>query len=178
MQVKRVRIQSLDLYGTGSCAAFNFRRTARAVTRLYDQALEPSGLRSTQFTILTAVGKFQPIAMARIGSILMLDPTTLTRSLRLLAKQGLIDISPRSERRQRFINLTDGGVKALARAIPLWRKVQAEFLKTLGGESWKGFRNELERLAGLAVELEALALKPAATAAGEPSESVSNDDQQ
>src|SRR5215467_6089531 len=36
MQVKSGPTQSLDLSGTGSCAAFNFRRTARAVTRLFD----------------------------------------------------------------------------------------------------------------------------------------------
>src|SRR5438067_10317538 len=42
----------LDLDGTGYCASFNFRRTARAVTRLYDTALQESGIRSTQFAIL------------------------------------------------------------------------------------------------------------------------------
>jgi DNA-binding MarR family transcriptional regulator len=171
MQVKGGLTQSLDLYGTGSCAAFNFRRTARAVTRLYDLGLGPSGIRSTQFTILTAVAKFQPVAISRVGSILVLDPTTLTRSLRLLEKQGLVEISPRSEKRQRFLNLTDHGVKTLAVAIPLWRKVQDDFLEMMGGESWKGFRNELERLAGVAVDLETLALKQAANATAGRSES-------
>ena len=87
MQVKGGATDSLDLSGTGSCAAFNFRRTARAVTRLYDLGLEPSGLRATQFAILTAIAKFQPVSISRIGEILVLDQTTLTRSLRLLQKQ-------------------------------------------------------------------------------------------
>jgi len=156
MQVKSPLLGSLDLSGTGSCAAFNFRRTARAVTRLFDLALEPSGMRSTQFAILTAVAKFQPVSISRIGDILVLDPTTLTRSLRLLQKQGLLEISARSTRRHRFLNLTDAGAKSLALAIPLWRKVQAEFLGLMGGESWKGFRDELERLSKLAVDLESV----------------------
>jgi DNA-binding MarR family transcriptional regulator len=168
MQVKGVLTSSLDLHGTGSCAAFNFRRTARAVTRLYDLGLAPSGLRSTQFAILTAVAKFQPVAISRIGGILVLDPATLTRSLRLLQKRGLIEISKRLEKRQHFLNLTDQGVKTLAVAIPLWRKVQAKFLQLMDGDSWKGFRNELERLAGVAVELEALALKPEPATQPEP----------
>jgi MarR family transcriptional regulator, organic hydroperoxide resistance regulator len=154
MHVKRGATDSLDLSGTGSCAAFNFRRTARAVTRLYDLGLEPSGLRATQFAILTAIAKFQPVSISRIGEILVLDPTTLTRSLGLLEKQRYLRISPRSVRRQRFLALTDSGVKALAVAVPLWRKIQSRFLAEMGGDSWPTLRNELERLAGIAVRLE------------------------
>jgi DNA-binding MarR family transcriptional regulator len=174
MQVKGGATDSLDLSGTGSCAAFNFRRTARAVTRLYDLGLEPCGLRATQFAILTAIAKFQPVSISRIGEILVLDQTTLTRSLRLLQKQRYLEISPRSVRRQRFLTLTDSGVKALAIAVPLWRKVQAMFLAEMGGDTWPGLRNELERLAGKAVQLETLALKRAAVAAASKEENGSN----
>jgi len=158
MQVKSGPTRSLDLSGTGSCAAFNFRRTARAVTRLYDLGLEPSGIRSTQFAILTAVAKFQPVAISRIGDILLLDQSTLTRSLRLLEKQGFLDITPRSARRQRFLSVTESGAKALAVAIPLWRTVQSNFLAMMGGAEWSELRNELERMARLAVKLEEAAL--------------------
>ena len=161
MQVKSGLTQSLDLSGTGSCAAFNFRRTARAVTRLYDLGLEPAGIRATQFAILTAVAKYQPISMTKVGQILVLDQTTLTRSLRLLQRQDLLEISPRSTRRQRFLNLTDKAVKVLEIAVPLWTRVQAEFLATMGGEQWQEFRNELERLSKLALEMEATALRSA-----------------
>jgi DNA-binding MarR family transcriptional regulator len=154
MQVKNGSTDSLDLKGTGSCAAFNFRRTARAVTRLYDLGLEPSGIRSTQFAILTAVAKFQPISISRIGEILVIDQTTLTRSLRLLQKQGFLKVSSRSVKRQRFLTLTDVGVKTLAVAVPLWRKVQAKFLSDMGGDTWSALRNELERLARMAVQME------------------------
>jgi DNA-binding MarR family transcriptional regulator len=159
MQVKYGATDSLDLSGTGSCAAFNFRRTARAVTRLYDLGLQPSGLRATQFAILTAIAKFQPVSISRIGTILMLDDTTLTRSLGLLQKRRYLEISPRSVRRQRFLALTDSGVKALAAAVPLWRKVQAKFLGELADDRWPSLRNELEQLAGVATQLERSALK-------------------
>ena len=168
MQVKGGATDSLDLTGTGSCAAFNFRRTARAVTRLYDLGIEPSGLRATQFAILTAVAKFQPAAISRIGEILVLDQSTLTRSLGLLERHGFVDISPRSVRRQRFLTLTDSGVKALGVALPLWRKVQATFLSAMGGDAWPALQKELERMASMAVQLESLELKsspPSATGA-------------
>jgi len=159
MQVKGGATNSLDLSGTGSCAAFNFRRTARAVTRLYDLGLEPSGL-----------AKFQPVSISRIGEILVLDQTTLTRSLRLLEKQRYLEISPRSVRRQRFLTLTDAGVNVLAIAVPLWRRVQAKFLAEMGGDTWSRLRNELERLAGMAVQLETLALNRTAVAAASKKE--------
>ena len=83
----------LDLTGTGHCGSFNFRRTARAVTRLYDAALQESGIRSTQFAILVGIAKTQPVAIGKLGEVLVVDGTTLTRSLRLLKKEGLVAIS-------------------------------------------------------------------------------------
>jgi DNA-binding MarR family transcriptional regulator len=157
MQVKSGDPGALDLTGTGSCAAFNFRRTARALTRLYDLALEPSGIRATQFAILTAVAKFQPASISHIGEILILDQSTLTRSLRLLQKQGHLQISPRGARRQRFLTLTDSGVKVLAAALPLWREAQKKFVAGMGGGAeWAEMRDELERLARMADKLETI----------------------
>src|SRR4029077_16691177 len=95
-------ISKLDLNGTGSCASFNFRRTARAVTQLYDGALQESGLRSTQFAILVGIAKTQPVSIGALAKIVTIDQTTLTRSLRLLKKEGFVAISGRSAMRQRF----------------------------------------------------------------------------
>jgi len=153
MQVKS-GIERPDLAGTSACAAYNFRRTARAVSRFYDAVLEPSGIRSTQFAILTAVAKLCPIPMGRIGEILVIDPTTLTRSLRLLDKQGLIEVAPRGQRRQRLVTLTSKGEKVLARAVPLWREAQDRFLASLGGADWSQLKGRLEQAARAAVALE------------------------
>jgi DNA-binding MarR family transcriptional regulator len=147
-------LPELDLTGTGYCASFNFRRAARAVTALFDHALKDSGLRSTQFTILTAVAKSQPVSLGKIAQILVMDATTLTRNLNLLREQGLLTISPRGAMRQRFLHLTVAGEKALSRAIPLWRKIQQRFLDQIGEDHWKTLREELESLSKLAVSLE------------------------
>ena len=58
----------LDLTGTGYCASFNFRRTARAVTQLYDAALQESGIRSTQFAILVGIAKNQPVSIGALAT--------------------------------------------------------------------------------------------------------------
>jgi DNA-binding MarR family transcriptional regulator len=144
----------LDLDGTGYCASFNFRRTARAVTRLFDVALQESGIRSTQFAILVGIVKEQPVCIGGLAELLAIDSTTLTRSLRLLKKQGLITISNRVAKRQRFLTITAKGEQALARSLPTWRAAQQRFVATIGAEHWGELQSELERLAYVAVELE------------------------
>ena len=146
--------RKLDLTGTGYCASFNLRRTARAVTRAYDEALLQTGMRSTQFTILVGIAKNQPVSIGALAGVLIIDPTTLTRSLRLLQKDGLITISNRSTMRQRFLALTAKGEHALARSLPAWRKVHERLVSTVGTEHWNDLRNKLENLAHTVVALD------------------------
>jgi DNA-binding MarR family transcriptional regulator len=144
----------LDLSGTGYCGSFNLRKTARAVTRLYDMALQKSGIRSTQFAILVGIAKDQPVSIGALANTLVIDSTTLTRSLRLLQKDGLVTLSNRAAMRQRFLTITTKGKRALARSLPAWRKAQEQFVATVGPEHWVELRGELERLARVAVDLE------------------------
>lgn len=154
----------LNLDGLGSCASFNFRRTARAVTRLYDGAFQDLGIRSTQFTILVALAKTQPTSIGALADLLVIDRTTLTRSLRLLKKDGLLSVSDRSTKRQRFLSLTWRGTQLLERSLPAWRKAHERFVEALGPEYWVNFRRELEKLARVAVSLESTRqTKPAHT---------------
>lgn len=148
------RDAKLDLTGTGYCASFNLRRTARAVTRAYDTALQGTGMRSTQFAILVGIAKNQPASIGALADVLVMDPTTLTRSLRLLKKEGLITISNRSTMRQRFLALTDKGERALVRSLAAWRKAQERFVSTLGTEQWNDLRNKLENVARTVITMD------------------------
>ena len=140
-------LANLDLTGTGYCASFNFRRTSRMVTRMYDTAMQDSGVRSTQFAILVGIAKLQPVAMGTLAKVLILDKSTLTRSLQLLRKEGMIEISKRAAMRQRFLKLTHSGEKTLQRSLPLWRAVHARFVAAVGDDYWLKLRNELETIA-------------------------------
>jgi len=91
--------------------------------------------------------------MSRVGEILVIDPATITRSVRLLQNDGLLEIAPRGLRRQRLLTLTLKAEKALAIAVPLWREAQARFIASLGGK-WKEFQDGLEHAAEVAVSLE------------------------
>jgi DNA-binding MarR family transcriptional regulator len=140
-------LANLDLTGTGYCASLNFRRTSRMVTRMYDIAMQESGVRSTQFALLVGIAKLQPVTMGALAQVLMLDRSTLTRSLRLLEKERLIEISKRAAMRQRFLKLTHSGEKALQRSLPLWRAAHARFVEAVGADYWLKLRSELELIA-------------------------------
>lgn len=147
-------LAQLDLSDTGACGSFNFRRTARAVTRFYDDALQDTGIRSTQFAILVAIAKNQPVSIGALSEVLVIDGTTLSRSLLLLKKDGLVAVSERSAMRQRFLSITRKGERVLARALPVWRKAHKRFVASLGSPHWLELRSELERLAHTATDLD------------------------
>ena len=135
-----------DLTGAGQCVAFNFRRTARALTKAYDAALRSTGLRSTQFSILVGVAKMQPVSVSDLAYALLLDQSTLSRGLHLMRRQQLLVVSRRSAMRQRFVTLSPTGARALSRSVPRWRKTQRRFVADIGDKRWREMRRALERL--------------------------------
>jgi DNA-binding MarR family transcriptional regulator len=114
------------------------------------------GVRSTQFAILIGVAKTQPVSMSVLAKVLVIDHTTLTRSVRLLQKEKLVTISERSTMRRKFLELTPAGERALERSLPLWRAVHAQFVSTVGSDYWLKLRSELEGLAKTTMALEPL----------------------
>jgi DNA-binding MarR family transcriptional regulator len=143
-----------DLSGVGYCIAFNFRRTARVLTNVYDAALQASGLRSTQFSILVAVANSQPVCIGDLAEVLLIDQSTLSRSLRLLQKRRFVTISGRSTLRQRFVSLSPLGARALDDSVLRWRQMQKHFLALIGHQNWKQLRGELATLSRRAVDLQ------------------------
>ena len=142
------KLAGMNLAGTGECAAFALRKAARAVTLRYDEALRGAGLRSTQFAILVALAKRQPISVGELAVLTVIEPTTMTRSLALLATQGLLQVSDRSTGRRKLVSLTERGRRRLARAVPLWRAAQASLTARIGAEQWPLIRRKLEKVTG------------------------------
>jgi DNA-binding MarR family transcriptional regulator len=142
-----------DLTGAEYCVASTFRRTTRAITKAYDAALQPSRLSSTQFAILVAVAKTQPVAVGDLADVLLVDSSTLSRSLVLMQRQRLVAVSGRSAMRQRFVTLSPQGAHRLQDSVPRWRKVQAQFVHLLGSNHWKELQRDFEKLSHRAAGL-------------------------
>lgn len=117
-----------------ACLCFNLRKTARVVTQRYDDALRPAGLKTTQFSLLVATRLAGEITMTRLADALGMDRTTLTRNLRPLEEEGLIAVAPGRDRREREVTVTAKGEARLGKALPLWRRAQAETMARLGHE--------------------------------------------
>ena len=114
------------------CVGFNLRQATRVVTQLYDGILRPSGLRSTQFSLLSVIGIREHVSITQLAEDAVMDRTTLTRNLDLLKREGLVRIQPRDDGRVRDVTLTPAARHKLAVATPLWEKAQTHITKQLG----------------------------------------------
>lgn len=120
------------------------RKATRAVTQLFDDALSPAGLRSTQLVLLVAVGACEPTPMAQLAEAMVMDRSTLTRNLQPLARSGWVRIAPGRDRRVRLVSLTSKGHQAIVKAAPLWQRAQTALLKRYGNGQWRTLLRCLE----------------------------------
>jgi len=120
------------------CLCANLRRAARALTQRYEKALEPAGLSATQLTILQVLARVGEVTQGKLGEMLAMDSTSLTRTLAVMRKKGDEWIAERrgEDRRERWLRLSAAGVKQLRRAEPVWEEVQSQMQRELGEEDW------------------------------------------
>lgn len=114
------------------CICHHARRVARAVTRVFDEALQPLALRASQFNILAAVGAREFGAVTTIAALLAMDRTTLSRNLKPLKEAGYITAEGGAGRRPGELALTPEGVVLLTQATALWRTAQGQLTRRLG----------------------------------------------
>jgi DNA-binding MarR family transcriptional regulator len=115
-----------------TCTCFNLRKAARAVTQMYDDFLRPSGLRSTQFSLLALVWGLGPIRITDLAEQAVMDRTTLKRNVELLEREGLVRVEAGEDARVREVKLTAAAEERLAKALPLWQRAQAHVTGELG----------------------------------------------
>ena len=117
------------------CTCLNLRQAARVVTQHYEALLDPVGIKITQLPILAALAA-GPLTMNHLADRLAMDRTTLTRNLRPLARDALLRIERGYDKRERRVQVTEAGLAALRRAVPLWKQAQAEMIDNLGRFQW------------------------------------------
>jgi DNA-binding MarR family transcriptional regulator len=106
-----------------TCLCLHVQRAARALSRLFDEAMRPVGLTSGQFSLLNALNRPTPPSITPVAQLLAMDRTTLTAALKPLERDGLVVIArDPDDRRNRLLRLTGKGREVLASAIPIWRK--------------------------------------------------------
>ena len=123
-----------DYMACASCFCLASRQAARRITRLYDSRMQPSGIRATQFTVLSQLMLRGEMPIGKLASILGMERTTLTRNLALLEQQRWISIKAGDDPRSRMIAITAQGRGMVRRGFPYWSKAQAEVGKMLGAD--------------------------------------------
>lgn len=133
------------------CACFNIRKAARAITSLYDRVLQPTGLRSTQATLIMAIAGMDAPTISQLAELLVMDRTTLARDLKPLTDLGLVQVTPGDDRRTRLVRLTGAGAAKHGEIIPLWEQAQAQIVaEGLGDARWDKLYEELQLVVRLA----------------------------
>ena len=121
------------------CMCANLRRASRAITQSYEEALRPLGLRATQFTILQVLSRTGELCQGDLGQILAMDSTTLTRTLRIMSREGWIAERRGKDRRERLLCLAKAGRSQFNRALSSWERAQAHLQRQLGDKCWLDF---------------------------------------
>jgi DNA-binding MarR family transcriptional regulator len=120
-----------QLARTRNCTCSALRRATRAVTAHYETHFRGSGLRGTQFTILSVLAQAGPLPMTRLAELQGVERTTLTRNLTVLARRGLVAWTGETDGRVRKALLTKFGDEMLHRCLPHWMAAEASVGKVL-----------------------------------------------
>jgi DNA-binding MarR family transcriptional regulator len=118
-----------------TCIAVRLRLLNRVVTNFYDDALRPLGLKVSQLNILIVTAKLGLARPSRVGEILQLDVSTLSRNVKPLLAHGWLEIVPDQDGRTQPFRLTPQGRRLIDKAVPAWEKAQRQAVELLGEEA-------------------------------------------
>ncbi len=120
-----------DLQPLG-CTNFKLRQLTRRVSQHYDQTMAPSGLKTTQYSLLSHVIRLGPVRPGELARAMEMDASTLTRNLQPLVAQGWVTIGPGSDERSRCVTITNAGRAKRSDAQRIWKQAQTALNQRLG----------------------------------------------
>ena len=128
------------------CIAVRVRLINRVITALYDEALRPYGLRTSQANILAAVALMAKARPAEVSRSLRIEKSTLSRDVELMKRNAWVESDPPNGGRSQTIRLTPQGQKLLVKIRPSWEKAQAEAKLLIGEDGEAALRQMASRL--------------------------------
>lgn len=129
------------------CACANLRSVAGSLTQLYNKLLKPTGLKITQYYMLGNIYTSPDITISKLGEIMDLNQTTVTRNLMILKDAGLVEIKRQeSDSRIKMVTITDTGYEKLNDAMPIWIEVQERIEGAIGKEEYDALLEKMNEL--------------------------------
>jgi DNA-binding MarR family transcriptional regulator len=115
------------------CLAGHLRAAARMITREYDTALRPHGLRITQVALLVQLARVQPVTVTELALALSGERSAVARDVAILERDGLVlSVAKPGDQRAWHVSLTPAGEQRLSECLPAWRGVQTRMREHLG----------------------------------------------
>jgi len=132
------------------CYCTQFRRSANALTGIYDDALRPVGLKITQFSLLRALERLGTATFNEISMEAALDKTTISRNVNILINAGWVVTEAPADARFKVAKLSDEGISKLRSAEQYWqlaqKRVETEVQRFMKGPANKRLLEALESL--------------------------------
>jgi len=114
------------------CTNLKLRQLMRRVAQHYDAEVGKTGLKGTQYSLLSYVAKLGPIRPGDLAREMKVDASTLTRNLKPLVAAGWLTQGAGADGRSRIVNITDEGRDKRQEAQRRWRVAQEAINTTLG----------------------------------------------
>ncbi len=130
-----------------ACACANLRTVSRSLTQLYNQLLQPTGLKITQYYMLVNIYQYKKLSISELSDVMMLDQTTITRNVNVLVKNEFVQVERDDhDSRSKCVSLTSIGVKKLSEATPIWMKVQEKIENEIGTDNYEHLLRTLKQV--------------------------------
>lgn len=128
------------------CNNLALRQAARHVSQIYDRHMAEAGLRGSQYSILSKLGRLGALPIGKLAESMVLERTALGRALGPLERDKLVVVGPGADGRTRSVRLTPAGLARLKQAAVHWRKAQKEFETQFGSDESERLRKTLHRV--------------------------------
>ncbi|MDM0011803.1 MarR family winged helix-turn-helix transcriptional regulator [Variovorax sp. J22P168] len=116
------------------CTNFRLRRLLRLVARHYDAEVVKSGLKTTQYSLLTHVQHLGPLRPVDLAQAMSIDASTLSRNLKPMLEAGWLLQGEGPDARSRMVSITEEGRRKRTEAQRHWRVAQEKLNAQLGVE--------------------------------------------
>ena len=122
------------LVGPQGCTNFKLRQLTRRVSACCEPFFSDSGLKTTQYSLLSHVEYFGPISPGQLARRMGMDASTLTRNLQPLVLVGLIQNGPGHDARSRQVQISAAGRKKRGEMKADWKRAQLSLNAALGND--------------------------------------------
>ncbi len=120
---------------SNDCLGFRLRLLDRITSRIFNQELQPLGIRHTQLILLVALQKLGQTTPIRLGKWLSIEKSTLSRNLKLLRQLQFVSGADPEDPQSTALQITDKGAELLCRALPLWENAQRKTSQLFGEDA-------------------------------------------